>query len=323
MKRGPTQKELDSDTLDELFSCAYWNDTFEPHALVASLVEISDEFKAEIRAQLHKDKQWKDIIILIQKQQNLDRQAQEHNHSDPAFAKVIRFRYEDELLFFVDPSDDRWRLCIPQAMEKQIFNLIYDQHFHFGMHKSYQRIIASMFIRKLRKKLRDYNNHCPTCQTHQTKRHKPYGNLHPIDTPPWAYHTITLDFVVALPPCEIDLRTFDAMLTVTCKFTKKMALIPGHEDYTAAQWGKCLLTALLERAWGMPSALISDRDRKFVSELWKGMFNQLGASLYLTMAYHPSADGQSERTNQTVEIALCMFVADNPDKGWAEALPAL
>jgi hypothetical protein len=40
-------------------------------------------------------------------------------------------------------------------------------------------------------------------------------------------------------------------------------------------------------------------------------------------AYHPQTDGQSERTNQTIEIALRYLLTENPDNPWHEALPFL
>lgn len=56
--------------------------------------------------------------------------------------------------------------------------------------------------------------------------------------------------------------------------------------------------------WGIPKVIISDRDRKFLSDLWTAIFKRLGTLLLYSTAYHPQMDGASERTNQTVEIAL-------------------
>ena len=50
--------------------------------------------------------------------------------------------------------------------------------------------------------------------------------------------------------------------------------------------------------------IISDRDSKFLSDLWKSIFKALGIQLLYFTAYHPQTDGSSERTNQTVKVAL-------------------
>lgn len=101
-------------------------------------------------------------------------------------------------------------------------------------------------------------------------------------------------------------------MTVTCKFSKKVTIIPGASTYTAKDWAKALLERLAIADWGLPSAIISDRDRKFLSELWTEIFKQLGVKLLYSTAYHPQTDGQSERTNQTVEIALQFYINSLP-----------
>jgi len=75
--------------------------------------------------------------------------------------------------------------------------------------------------------------------------------------------------------------------------------------------------------WGIPTGIISDRDTKFLSEFWQTIFKLIGVRLLMTTAYHPQADGQSERTNQTVEEAIRMFVYDNPDVPWIESVPSI
>jgi len=46
-------------------------------------------------------------------------------------------------------------------------------------------------------------------------------------------------------------------------------------------------------------------------------------SFLTSTAYHPQTDGQSERTNQSIEIALRYYLSVNPDSNWLEALPFL
>ncbi|GKC05551.1 putative reverse transcriptase domain-containing protein [Tanacetum coccineum] len=55
---------------------------------------------------------------------------------------------------------------------------------------------------------------------------------------------------------------------------------------------------------GMPISIISDRDSQFTSRFWKSMQEALETCLYMSTAYHPQTDGQSERTIQTLEDML-------------------
>lgn len=111
------------------------------------------------------------------------------------------------------------------------------------------------------------------------------------------------------------------MRCLLCKFSKAKILIPGRDDYSAADWAIFLLSYLRLCNWGIPRATISDRYSKFRSELWKTLFQVLGTKLLTSTAYHPQTEGLSERTNQTVEIALRFLVTFGVS--WPKALPAL
>jgi hypothetical protein len=71
---------------------------------------------------------------------------------------------------------------------------------------------------------------------------------------------------------------------------------------------------------GVPLSIVSDRDKIFISRLWKELFSALGTKLQFTTAYHPQTDGQSERVNQCIEMFLRCFVHDNPHH-WRRWLP--
>ena len=58
---------------------------------------------------------------------------------------------------------------------------------------------------------------------------------------------------------------------------------------------------------GLLSKLISDRDTRFTSKLFQELCQQLGICQNLSSAYHPQTDGETERTNQSVEVALRIF----------------
>ncbi len=80
-------------------------------------------------------------------------------------------------------------------------------------------------------------------------------------------------------------------MLVTCKFTKKIVAIPGNAKWSASQWGNALLDQLDIADWGIPKAIISDRDWKFLSELWLAMFKKLGVKLLYLTIYHLQTDG--------------------------------
>ena len=52
------------------------------------------------------------------------------------------------------------------------------------------------------------------------------------------------------------------LLTVTCRFSKKVLLIPGMGTWSASDWADVFLATVM----GIPMGTISDRDSKFMSE---------------------------------------------------------
>ena len=116
---------------------------------------------------------------------------------------------------------------------------------------------------------------------------------------------------------------YNALITVSCAISKRTALIPGNKRYTAQEWATVLVRVLLLSDWGIPKGIISDRDRKFTSEFWQGMWKALGTRLLMTTAYHPQGDGLSERKNQTVEIAIRYHYYMHPESNWVDLLPSL
>ena len=231
------------------------------------------------------------------------------------------FSVDEDGLIWIDNDDEGKRLCIPRALEGDIFHAAHDAQFHVGFHRLYTRIRSQYYVRKLAGRLRKYLEHCHECQTLSTKRHAPYGQLHPIQSPKLAFHTIAIDFIVALPLSN----NYNAILTATCKFSKRILLIAGRDDYSAEAWAHRLLDALYQCDWGLPTVIISDRDPKFTSAMWKAIFKRLDTKLLMSTAYHPQTDGQSERTNQTVEIALRYYMAQYPDGAleWEYVLPRM
>ena len=243
------------------------------------------------------------------------------NIDDEAKRIGLRFRLRNDLIYYTNFDDGRERLYVPEALEHNIFKLAHNEQHHGGFHRTYDRIAASIYIRYLAKHLRVYIEHCPAYQLNQTKRHKPYRRLLPINKPNIPFHTITIDFILALP---VTKDGCDSLLTVTCKASKRMLLIAGQSTWDAPAWANATLAALIGHDWGIPQAIISDRDSKFVSAFWKTIFTALKYNLLTSTAYHTQTDEQSERTNQTVKIAIRFYLSQHIDVvDWTIILPYL
>lgn len=139
----------------------------------------------------------------------------------------------------------------------------------------------------------------------QTRKHAPYRFLQPIQSPLVSFFTLILEFILVFPLNE---KGFNALMSVTCKFSKRVILIEGKDTWTAKNWAHAFLNRLDLVDWGLPGELTTDQDPKFFSKFWTALFEKLGVKLSHSTAYHSQTDGSSEKTNQTVEFALCFFV---------------
>jgi transposase InsO family protein len=71
---------------------------------------------------------------------------------------------------------------------------------------------------------------------------------------------------------------------------------------------------------GLPNSIISDRGSLFTSKFWKQVMETMGTTRNLSTAFHPETDGQTERTNATLEQylrAYCNYQQTN----WTQLLP--
>ena len=74
------------------------------------------------------------------------------------------------------------------------------------------------------------------------------------------------------------------------------------------------------RISGIPRAIISDRDPRFLSRFLQELFRLLGTNLRMSTAYHPETDGQSEVSIRTLENFLRPYVEEHPEE-WSTYLP--
>ncbi len=64
---------------------------------------------------------------------------------------------------------------------------------------------------------------------------------------------------------------------------------------------------------GLPRELVSDRDTRFTSAFWSELCSMFHIERAMSSSYHPQTDGQTERTNRTLEQVLRHFVAPSQD----------
>lgn len=228
------------------------------------------------------------------------------------------FKLDDQgLIQFEDPQTKQWRLCVPSNCHAELFVQYHDLLGHPGFRRTYNKLSSIAHMPALSKRLKAYIRACPACKVAKGKDHQS-GALHPLELPVKPFETIAMDFVVALPLSD----GFDSILTITDKFTKVVSLIPCKTTDTAMSVARRWLDSYYSK-YGVPRYIISDRDVKFVSAFWRELFKLLDCKLLMSTAFSPQTDGQSERTNQTMEVMLRTLLSNRDYSDWKELLPVV
>ena len=71
---------------------------------------------------------------------------------------------------------------------------------------------------------------------------------------------------------------------------------------------------------GLPKAIVSDRDTRFLSSFWQTLWATVGTKLQMSTAYHPQTDGQTEVVNKVITQTLRAFIGPS-QTDWDLALP--
>ena len=186
---------------------------------------------------------------------------------------------------------------------------------HAGFDRTYEQIINSWYIRELSKQLTDYLKHCSKCQVNRIRKHKSYDSLQSILSSFIFFYTLTIDFVLILSTFHTDMNN---VMTITNKFKKRVIIVPDKNIWIAIIWVKALFDRFNLTNWDFFKIIISNKNRKFLSDLWSTLFSQLNVKLLYSTVYHSQIDDASKRTNQIIEIALRYHIQIfNDCKDWS------
>jgi hypothetical protein len=119
-----------------------------------------------------------------------------------------------------------------------------------------------------------------------------------------------MDFITKLPKTT---KQHDSIMVVVDKLTKYAHFIPVKLTHKASNIVDIYMREIA-RLHGIPKTIVSDRDPKFTSKFWKGLFKGFGTNLNFSTTYHLELDGKTERENQVIEDMLRIYVMDKPSK---------
>jgi hypothetical protein len=186
---------------------------------------------------------------------------------------------------------------------------------HLGQQKTLELVSRDYYWPRMRQFVNEFVNTCDTCARNKTPRHALQGQLHPLPIPGGPWQSVSMDFIVELPPSQ----GFDAIYVCVDRFTKMARFCPTHSDVTAEQTAQLYLRHVF-KDHGLPGDIVSDRGQQFTSRFTRQLLKLCDIQGNRSTAYHPQSDGQTERVNQNLEQYL-RFYCDYRQDDWFQLLP--
>jgi hypothetical protein len=296
--------------------------------------EFLQQFDYEIRYRPGRDNQVADslsrrpdhtLAAIHQSSLNIDSELLEtikaEYDNDPATKQIItnghsNYKVTNAMIYTLDD-----KLYVP-SNDSIITRIIAEHHDtplngHLGEHKTFERVSRSYFWPGMRKAIRQHIQRCQSCQANKGSNQLPIGLLQPLDIPGKRWETVSMDLITSLPTTR---RGNDAIIVFVDKFSKMVHYAATTTTCTAVDVARIFFDTVV-KLHGIPQHIVSDRDPRFTSRFWKQLWTLLGTELKMSTSHHPQTDGQTERSNRTLEDILRHYVSKQQDD-WDEHLTA-
>ena len=122
---------------------------------------------------------------------------------------------------------------------------------------------------------------CLECQRVKVEHRHLAGLLRPLPIPEWKWEVVIMDFITGLP---ITNKQHDSIMVVVDRLTKAAHFIPFKTTHKASNVVDIYMREVAP-LHGIPKTIMFDRDPKFTSKFWRGLFKRFRMNLNFITAY--------------------------------------
>ena len=224
------------------------------------------------------------------------------------YAEDPYFRDEQNLVGKTLNQGLRWvgdRLVIPDFsdLREKVIQGMHEAPYkgHTGVNKTSKAVERLYWWLTVRQ---DVQAFVKTCQIMKSTNQKPAGLLQPLPVPHRRWGSVSVDLITALP----ETKKGNTAIVVFCDRLSKMVHIASCRIQINAVEFVELFKHEVFRLHGLPYELVSDRDTRFTSHYMREVCRLMSVKQSMSTAYHPQSDGQTERSNRTLEEMLRHYV---------------
>ncbi|GBG88234.1 hypothetical protein CBR_g46801 [Chara braunii] len=143
----------------------------------------------------------------------------------------------------------------------------------------------------------------------------PLGLLKPLPILERPGESLSMDFMGTLVTSKSGMRYVYVIVDRFSKYARLVTMpATAKTEYVIK-----LFKENWVRYFGLPRSIVSDRDVRFTSELWKAAAAEQGTQLQMTFGNHPEANGRAEQLNRAVQHLLRHYIKPN-QVDWDEKL---
>ncbi|GBG69416.1 hypothetical protein CBR_g4110 [Chara braunii] len=219
-------------------------------------------------------------------------------------------------LLFLEKAGNK-RLCVPnsKSLRSLFLGECHDATSHFGYKKTAANLLQRFWWPTMMRDAQLYVETCQVCQRDKPRTQAPLGLLKPLPIPERPGKSLSMDFMDTLVTSKSGMRQ---IFVIVDRFSKYARLIAMPET-AKTEYVIRLFKENRVRDFGLPKSIVSDRDVRFTSELWKAAAAEQGTQLQMTSGNHPEANGQAEQMNRAVQHLLRHYIKPN-QVDWDEKL---
>jgi hypothetical protein len=193
--------------------------------------------------------------------------------------------------------------------------LLYEYHdsassAHRGIASTHERIKRYFYWPNMLNDIEQYIRTCKECQQSKAVNQLKNGLLQPLPIPNNKFEDISMDFITHLPTTNNNNNIILVIVDRLTKYARFIAMSTKHNhELPAAEITAEAVFSNWCRIYDIPHTIVSDRDTQFTSKFWSTLFEKFNTKLKYSTAYHPQTDGQTERTNRTLEEILRSYLS--------------
>ncbi|GBG90598.1 hypothetical protein CBR_g50941 [Chara braunii] len=177
-------------------------------------------------------------------------------------------------LLYLDKTGIK-RLVVPSSEQLRSLFLgeCHDATGHFGYKKTSANLVQRFWWPGMFDDAKKYVETCQVCQQDKPLTQAPLGLLKPLPIPAGPGQSVSMDFMDTLVTSKSGKRH---IFVIIDRFTKYARLVAMPET-TRTDYVIKLFKDNWVRDFGLPNSIVSDRDVRFTSELWKKTAEQMGS----------------------------------------------